>query len=272
MAQELYNELMAFLRTDALPLFWSLLGAAVIWFVGGYAIRAIRRIIHRALDRRHVDSTLVLYADSTVNVLLRILLIITVLGAIGVSTFTFAGILTAAAFAIGTAWAGLLANFAAGIFMVVLRPFKVGEMIAAGGVTGVVHEIGLFVTTLDTADNVRVMVGNNKIFSDNIFNYSHNPYRRVDLRAQIAHGVDIQDAIARLKARVAKIPKVVADPAPSVELLEFNMAGAVIAVRPFCNNNDYWDVYFATNAAIAEVGAAAKFPVPEERRAFRQIQ
>ena len=271
MPQDIYNQVLTFLRADAIPLFWNLLGAAVIWFGGGFAIRVIRRLIGNQMDRRHIDPTLSKYADSTVNVLLRILLIITVLGAIGVSTFTFAGILTAVAFAIGTAWSGLLANFAAGVFMVVLRPFKVGEMISAAGVTGDVREIGLFVTTLDTGDNIRVMVGNNKIFSDTIFNYSHNPHRRVDLKAQIGHGVDPQDAIARLKARVATIPNVLPDPAPSVEILEFNLAGTVIAVRPFCHNSHYWDVFFATIAAIAEVGAVAKFPVPEERRAVRQI-
>jgi len=271
MPQDLYNQAIAFLKADAVPLFWNLLGAAVIWFGGGIAIRALRRLVSRQMDRRHVDSTLASYADSGVNVTLRILLVITVLGAMGVSTFTFAGILTAVAFAIGTAWSGLLANFAAGIFMVVLRPFRIGDMISSAGVTGNVKEIGLFVTTVDTVDNIRVMVGNNKIFSDNIFNYTLNPYRRVDLRAQLAHSVDPQDAIARLKARVAKIPDVIEDPAPSVEILEFNLAGPVLAVRPFCHNSNYWDVYFATNAAIADVAAAGKFAVPEERLAIRQI-
>jgi small conductance mechanosensitive channel len=271
MSQDIYNQVIAFIRADAIPLFWSLLGAVAIWIIGSYAIRIIRKIIQRTLSRRQVDPTLALYADSVLNVVLLILLIITVLGTMGVNTFTFAGILTAAALAIGTAWSGLLANFAAGIFMVALRPFKVGEMVTAGGVTGSVTEIGLFVTTLNTGDNIRVMIGNNKIFSDTIFNYSHNAYRRVDLRKQIAHGVDPQDAIARLKARIAKIPKVMSDPAPSVEILEFNPSGTVIAVRPFCNNNDYWDVYFATNAAIEEVSAAAKYPVPEERRGVRQV-
>jgi small conductance mechanosensitive channel len=271
MAQDLYNQAIVFLRADAIPLFWNLLGAAVIWFGGGFAIRAIRRLVGRQMNRRQVDTTLASYADSSVNVALRILLIITVLGAMGVNTFTFAGILTAVAFAIGTAWSGLLANFAAGIFMVVLRPFRIGDMISGAGVTGNVKEIGLFVTTLDTPDNIRVMIGNNKIFADTIFNYTHNPYRRVELRAQLAHSVDPQDAIARLKARIAKIPNVMEDPAPMVEILEFNLAGPVLAVRPFCHNNNYWGVYFATNAAIAEVAAAAGFAVPEERRAIRQI-
>ena len=96
-------------------------------------------------------------------------------------------------------------------------------------------------------------------------------FRRVDLKAQVAHGVDPQEAIMRLKGRVARIPHVMAEPSPSVEILEFNMAGTVVAVRPFCHNNHYWDVYFATNAAIHEVCAEARYPVPEERRAVRQV-
>jgi small conductance mechanosensitive channel len=181
----------------------------------------------------------------------------------GVETTSFAGIIGAAGVAIGLAWSGLLSNFAAGVFMVVLRPFKVGDMITAAGVTGVVHEVGLFATTIDTADNIRTFVGNNKIFGDTIQNYTTNPYRRVDLKAQLANGVDTQRAIALLRARLAKIPNVIEDPAPSVELADFTLAGPVLAVRPFCHNNHYWDVYFATNEAIAqELNAATGFAAP----------
>ena len=271
MQTPLIQELSSSITAHAGPIVWNLAGAVALWILGGFLITIIRGMVRRAMERNHVDATLIVYGDSSVSVLLRILLIVAILGAVGVSTFTFAGILTAAALAIGTAWSGLLTNFAAGVFLVLLRPFKVGEMITAAGVTGNVREIGLFTTTLDTADNVHVMVGNNKIFSDSILNYSRNPWRRVDLRAQIAHGVNPADAIARLKSRVAALPGVIADPQPSVEILEFNLAGTVIAVRPFCNNSRYWDVYFATNSAIQEVCSAAGYPVPEERRAIRQL-
>lgn len=137
------------------------------------------------------------------------------------------------------AWSGLLSNFAAGVFMIVLRPFKVGDMITVNGITGVVHEIGLFVTSLDTPDNIRTFIGNNKIFSDTISNYTTNPFRRVELTAQLAHGVNPQEACRRLQARLTQIPNVVADPAPSVEILTFTAAGPVLAVRPFCHNNHY---------------------------------
>jgi small conductance mechanosensitive channel len=142
----------------------------------------------------------------------------------------------------------------------VLRPFKVGDFITAGGITGTVHEIGLFVTSFDTPDNVRTFVGNNKIFSDTIQNYTANSYRRVELTAQIAGAADPHLAIARLKERLARIPNVSQTPAPEVTILTFNPFGPVLAVRPFCHNDHYWQVYFDANMAIRETLGDAAFP------------
>jgi small conductance mechanosensitive channel len=251
------------LLTYAVPIGGKLLGALLLWIVGRTLIRWVRAMARHNLEKRKLDVTLVRYLDSVLGVVLNMLLLLAALSLFGVETTSFAGIIGAAGVAIGLAWSGLLSNFAAGVFMVVLRPFKVGDMICAAGVTGVVHEVGLFATTIDTADNIRTFVGNNKIFGDTIQNYTTNPYRRVDVKAQLANGADTTKAIALLRARLAKIANVIDDPAPSVELLEFNLAGPVLAVRPFCHNNHYWDVYFATNEAIlAELGAAG-FKTPE---------
>jgi small conductance mechanosensitive channel len=146
---------------------------------------------------------------------------------------------------------------------VVLQPFKVGDFITAAGVTGTVEEIGLFATTLHTPDSVKTIVGNGKIFGDTIQNFSANPYRRVELTAQLAHGVDQQAAIALLKPVLAQVPNVMAEPAPDVEILTFNLSGAVLAVRPYCHNAHYWQVYFDTNRLIRDTFAQAGFPVPE---------
>jgi small conductance mechanosensitive channel len=151
----------------------------------------------------------------------------------------------------------------------VLRPFKTGDFIQGGGTIGTVREIGLFASTLDTPDNVRTFVGNARLFSDTIQNFSANAYRRVDLSAQVAHGVAPADAMARLRARVSKIANVMPAPAPDIEILTFNAMGTVIAVRPYCQNDHYWQVYFDTNQAIADVGAEANFPVPETRHVVR---
>ncbi|WP_017232870.1 mechanosensitive ion channel family protein [Pandoraea sp. B-6] len=249
-----------------MPFGLKIVMAVVIWIVGGIVINVVARLVRSAMTRRAIDPTLVRYTESTLRIALRIALIISILSVCGIETTSFAALLAAAGIAIGAAWSGLLSNFASGIFLIVLRPFKTGDMISAGGVTGVVDEIGLFVTTLTTADNLRVYVGNTKVFGDNITVYDANAFRRVDLTAQLAHTVDVQDAITRLKARIAQIPNVMSTPAIDVVILEFNPAGTVLAVRPYCHNRDYWQVYFDTNRAIAEVGGMAQWPVPAPRQ------
>src|SRR5262245_56042507 len=244
---------------------WKVLGALAIWIVGGWVIRLLVAGFGRALAMRQVDTTLAGYLKTTAGVVLKILVLIALLSVLGIETTSFAALLAALGVAIGAAWAGLLANFAAGVFLIVLRPFKVGDVITAGGVTGLVREIGLFATIIDTGDNLRMMVGNGKIFGDSICNYDANAYRRVDLTAQLAHGVDVEDAARSLAARLATIPNVLTEPAPSVEILQFNPMGTVLAVRPFCNNRDYWQVFFDTNRAIAETGRESGWPVPETR-------
>jgi len=121
----------------------------------------------------------------------------------------------------------------------------------------------MFVTVINTPDNVRTMVGNNKIFSETILNYSMNPVRRVERLAQLAHGADHKKAIAILQAELAKIANVAESPAPEVTLIDFTLAGPVLAVRPYCHNDHYWQVYFDTNEAIRNGLGEAGFPVPE---------
>lgn len=270
MNQDIVGQTANLFNAYVVPLGWKLVGAIAVWIVGGWVIRIARAAIGRTLLAQKVDSTLAGYIEAGANVMLKLLLFIAILSVLGIETTSFAALLAALGIAIGAAWGGLLANFAAGMFLMVLRPFKVGDMITGGGVTGDVREIGLLVTALDTVDNIRVYVGNNKLFSDSIQNYSANPYRRVDLKAQVAHSVNPYDAIKRLSERVAEIPNIVASPAPSVEVLDFNAMGTVIAVRPFCHNSHYWQVYFDTNKAIVDVCSEANYAVPETHHAFRQ--
>jgi small conductance mechanosensitive channel len=245
------------------------IGAIAIWVVGRYLIGLAVRLVSASLEKQRVDPTVLRYLGTVISVTLNIILVVALLGYFGVETTTFAAIMAAAGVAIGMAWSGLLANFAAGAFMIVLRPIKVGDFVTVAGVTGTVKEIGLFVTALNTPDNVLTTIGNNKIFSDTIQNFSVNPYRRVDLKAQLNHSVDHNLAIGLLKERLAKIPNVKADPAPDLEILEFNLAGPVLAVRPYCHTDHYWQVYFDTNRAIRESFGIAGFPVPEQHFALR---
>ena len=240
----------------------KILAAIAFWVVGRWLIGAAVGMVQRALGKQSVDPTVLRYVGSVITVTLNILLVIGILGYLGVQTTTFAALLAAVGLAIGMAWSGLLANLAAGGFIIVLRPFKVGDFITAGGVTGTVVEIGLFATAINTPDNVLTLVGNNKLFSDNIQNFSHNSFRRVDLTAQLSGAADYKAAVALLKEKIAAVPNVLAEPAVVVDILEFNLVGPVLAVRPFCHTDHYWQVYFDTNRLLKDELGAAGFPAP----------
>src|SRR3954462_12491404 len=200
---------------------WKIAGAAILWLVGRWLIRVALRLVTAALARQGIDATLSRYLHTGLAVILNVALIVAILGFFGVEPTTFAALIAAGGVAIGVAWGGLLANFAAGAFLVFLRPFKVGDFVNAGGVTGTVDEIGLFGTTINTPDNVRTIVGNNKIFGDTIQNFSANPYRRVDLTTTISNTVDHRHAIALLKERLPGVANVLVQPSPEVDVLQF---------------------------------------------------
>ena len=253
-----------FIMTRGIDFGTKVLGAIVLWIVGRWIIGVITGLLRKLLARNNrVDSTLAHYLASILGGLLNLLLVLAILQVFGVQTTSFAALLAGLGLAIGTAWGGLLAHFAAGIFMQVLRPFKVGDFVTAGGVTGTVHELGLFGTTIITPDNVTTIIGNNKVFSDTISNYSVQPVRRVELTAKIANGVDPIDAANRLRAAVVKIPNVSESPAPDIEVLSFTPEGPLLCVRPYTHNDNYWQVYFDTNRAIIETFREAGYPTPE---------
>jgi small conductance mechanosensitive channel len=253
------------LVTTVTQLGLKILGAIAIWIIGRMLISSVLNLLSRSLEKQNVDATVAGYLRIGISVVLRLALILALLGFFGVETSSFAALLAAAGVAIGMAWSGLLANFAAGVFLVILRPFKKNDFVTAGGVTGTVKEIGLFGTTVDTPDGVMTIVGNGKILSDNIQNFTTNPLRRVDLTAQLAHGVDPQSAMKLLREGMRQIPNVAQSPAPETEILAFNMAGPVLAVRPYTNNTNYWQVYFDTNRMIAQTFSSAGYPVPADQ-------
>lgn len=256
------QSLQQFLSTTAIELAIKVLAAIAFWIIGRWLIGKVVSVLQAGMNRNSVDPTLTKYLGSIVTIALNIALVLGILGYFGIQTTSFAAMLAGAGVAIGAAWSGMLGNFAAGAFMLVLRPFKVGDFVQVGGITGTVHELGLFGTTLITPDNVQTIVGNGKIFGDTIMNYSSRPSRRVERTAQLAGSVNPQEAILRLREAVAKIPNVLTDPAPEVTLLDINLVGCVIAVRPYCHTDHYWQVYFDTNEAIVRVAAEAGWPAP----------
>jgi len=257
-----FDAIQTFLSTTLVELGIKVLAAIGFWIVGRWLIGRVVSLMQSAMNRSKVDPTLTKYLGSIVAVALNIALVLGILGYFGIQTTSFAAMLAGAGLAIGAAWSGMLGNFAAGAFMLVLRPFKVGDFVQIGGIVGTVDEIGLFGTTIITPDNVMTLVGNGTVFGGTVLNYTARPSRRVERTAQLAGGVDPLDAIARLRAAVTSIPNVVSEPAPEVSILDINLVGPVIAVRPYCHNDHYWQVYFDTNEAIIRTARDAGWPAP----------
>jgi small conductance mechanosensitive channel len=265
------GKLHEWLATTGAEIAMRVLGAFVFWVFGRWLIGLAVRMLQSALQRQKVDPTLLRYAGSILSVTLNIMLVVGILGYFGVQTTSFAALFAAAGVAIGMAWSGLLSHFAAGAFLIVLRPFKTGDFVTLAGITGTVREVGLFATVLDTPDNLHTTLGNSKVLGDTIVNYSTNKYRRVDLKAQISGAADVKAVMDLLAAKLAQIPNVLSNPKPDVEILEFNLVGPVLAVRPYCHNDHYWQVYFDTNRVLKFDLAAFPPPVAAQSVTVKQV-
>jgi small conductance mechanosensitive channel len=266
------NAIHQFLSTTATELAMKLLAAIAFWIIGRWLIGQVVGLMQAAMNRNQVDPTLTKYLGSIVAIALNIALVLGILGYFGIQTTSVAAMLAGAGVAIGAAWSGMLGNFAAGAFMLVLRPFKVGDFVSVGGVTGTVRELGLFGTTIVTPDNVLTLVGNGKVFGDTVQNFSALPVRRIERTAQLAGGVDALDAVARLREAVAAIPNVSVTHPPEVNVLDLNLVGPVIAVRPYAHTDHYWQVWFDTNEAILRVCREAGWPAPMPAQVTHLVQ
>lgn len=242
----------------------KVLGALAILIIGRFAVSLLTRIIRRLLERSKTEATLIKFITSLTKIALLTFVIIAALGTLGVQTASFVAIIGAAGLAIGFALQGSLANFASGVMIVIFRPFKVGDYIEAGGVSGSVAAVHIFNTTLNTPDNKKVIIPNSKITGDNIVNYSANEIRRVDL----VFGIDYSDNIKKAKTIMERIltddQRVLKDPAPTVAVLELADSSVNLAVRPWVKTVDYWNVYFditeKVKLAFDEQGVSIPFP------------
>jgi small conductance mechanosensitive channel len=240
------------------------LGAIAVFIVGRWLIAQVTRGVSAAMTRQALDPTVQHYLVNLISVVLNIILVVAILGYFGVETTSFAALVAGVGVAVGAAWSGLLGNFAAGVFLLVLRPYQVGDYVCVGGIEGTVRELGLFGTAVDTPDNVRTVVGNGKVLASEIRNYSTNPYRRVELTAQLAQGADVHKAMALLKNEVSKVENIMQNPGVVVEVGEFNLMGPVLMVRPHCHTRHYWQVYFDTNKMISDTLKLAGFAAPAQ--------
>jgi small conductance mechanosensitive channel len=225
-------------------------GAIVLWIVGRFLIKLALKAIATSMARSKVDKTLVKWIGAIAGLMGNFLLAIAILSIFGVETTSFAALLAAAGLAIGAAWAGLLSNFAAGVFLILFKPFKVGDMVTVGGETGRVTEIGVFATTVVTADNVATIIGNGAISTAVIANYSQNEYRIAEVVAQLKEGDDALAILDDVRMEMASDSLILQEPAPKFSVIDINEHGAKIAIRAACAIDDVYAVRAAINAMI----------------------
>lgn len=228
----------------------SIIIAILIYFVGKALIMLANRMLQKMLNRKHIDPTIQTFLKSLVNILLMVLLIISVVSALGINTTSFAALLASAGVAVGMALSGNLQNLAGGIVVLLFRPFKVGDYIEAQGVGGTVQEIQIFHTILNTPDNKKIYLPNGSLSSGNIVNYSKEPTRRVDFTISIDYGESIDKVREVLKEIITNDQRVLTTPEPVIALNALADSSVNIALRVWVKSEDYWAVYWETNEKI----------------------
>ena len=223
-----------------------LLKAILIYIIGAFIIKKLVKVTSKLMDKKDYDATLKKFLSSLLKWTLTILLIVTVAGTLGIETASFAAILAAAGLAIGLALQGSLSNFAGGVLILIFKPYKIGDLIEAQGELGTVKEIDILVTKLITPANKLALIPNGPMANGNIINYTAEGKMRVDTTVGIGYGENMKQAKDALLAMLESNPKVLKDPAPSVNVSELADSSINLAVRPYCAPEDYWDVYFWT--------------------------
>ena len=219
-------------------------GALAVLILGRLACGAARKAVRRGLESRGVDASLIPFISNLVYFVLLAAVVIAVLGLFGIETTSLVAVLGTAGLAIGLALQGTLGNFSSGVMLLLFRPFRVGDYIEAAGAAGTVSEIGVFSTTLNTPDNVRIIIPNSGIFGATIKNFSANDTRRNDIVLGISYDDDITNAIAVVNAVLGKDSRVLSDPEPTVAVSELADSSVNLVVRPWCRKEDYWGLRF----------------------------
>jgi small conductance mechanosensitive channel len=233
---------------------WGLkaVGAVAVLIVGRMIAGGLRRAAGRGLDRSGVDETLAPFLTGLVYYLALAVVVIAVLNLFGIETTSLVAVVGAAGLAIGLALQGTLSNFAAGVMLLIFRPFKKGDYVVAGGSSGTVSEVGIFVTTLTTPDNVKIIVPNSDVAGGTITNYSANDTRRNDLVIGISYDDDIGKAISVIQGILDADPRVHKDPEPVIAVSELGDSSVNLVVRPWCTASDYWTLRFDLQRKIKE--------------------
>lgn len=244
---------------------WTIIKALIVFLVGRLFINLLNKLVRKILSKRDIDPSIKTFVGSLVNVSLTILLIISVVGALGVQTASFAALLASAGVAVGMALSGNLSNFAGGLIILLFKPYKVGDYVESQGVGGTVREIQMFHTVLVTADNKVIYIPNGALSSGVVTNFSNMDKRRVDWTFGVDYGSDYEKVKQVIESVLAKDPRIISEPAaPFIALTALANSSVNIVVRVWVNSPDYWGVYFDINkniyATFNEEGIGFPFP------------
>jgi len=242
--------------------YMHVIAAIVILVVGRMFAGWARKITTKGLKRGEVDATLIPFVAKLVYYSVLAVVVIAALNRLGVATTSVVAIFGAAGLAVGLALQGTLANFASGIMLLIFRPFDVGDVVDAAGTIGKVVEIGIFSTTLNSPDNIKITVPNSQVYGATISNYNGNDTRRVDLVMGISYGDNIQSAIDTIRSIITSHELVLADPEPQIAVAELGASSVDLVVRPWCRSDDYWTVKFDLTRSLKEGLEAAGCSIP----------
>jgi small conductance mechanosensitive channel len=259
-----WAEVWTTIQTTGVDFGINLITAIVIFFVGKWVVNLVVKGMLKAMQKSEVDTTLRRFVANLARMLLMLFVIIAAIGALGVKTASLVALLGAAGLAVGLALQGSLSNFAAGVLIVLFRPYKVGDWIEGGGVSGSVEEVQILTTVLKTGDNKRVIIPNSQIMGTTITNYSANDTRRVDLVVGVSYSDDLDKVRKELQDLVAAEDRILDDPAVTIAVSELADSSVNFVLRPWVRTEDYWGVYFDLTEAVKkrfdEVGISIPFP------------
>ncbi|WP_375238442.1 mechanosensitive ion channel family protein [Aurantibacter sp.] len=240
----------------------KVIAAFLIWIIGSWIIKNALKGVSNVMDKKDYEASLKKFLLNLLSWILKIVLILVVLGTLGIETTSFAAILAAAGLAIGMALQGSLGNFAGGVLIMIFKPIKIGDLIEAQGEVGVVKEIEIFTTKLTGLSNREIIIPNGSLSNGNIINYSTEGTRRVDLTFGVGYDSDIKKTKEVLMSVLNNHPKVLKNPAPTVNVSELADSSVNFAVRPWSTSDDYWDVYFDITEQTKEALDAAGIEIP----------
>lgn len=238
------NDLLERLASSAVTFCINLAIALIVFYLGRFIISKIYKVLSSIFTRRHVDKSLATFVLSLVNIVLYFILLVTVIGILGIETTSFLAIFASAGVAIGMALSGTLQNFAGGVLILLLKPYKIGDYIEVQGYAGTVKEIQIFFTVITTYDNKSISIPNGGLSTGSVNNWSREPVRRVSWNVSIAYGDNVEDARKAILAMFEGDERIKTDTPPSVLLSELNTSSVDLQIRAWTDTSLYWPVFY----------------------------